>query len=97
MATRPVANNVLGFSVALALSELEKLERFLTVLSDSPAVYGEWKRLVVRHSVLGSKVHDAKLVATMNVRGIRSSRLKRASTGQLKKSSGRPISQQDLL
>jgi predicted nucleic acid-binding protein len=31
----------------------------------------EWKRLVVQHSVLGSKVHDAKLVATMNVHGIR--------------------------
>src|ERR1700733_10001486 len=68
--TRPLANNGLGFSVELALGELEKIERFLTVLPDSPAIYGEWKRLVVRHSVLGSKVHDAKLVATMNVHGI---------------------------
>jgi predicted nucleic acid-binding protein len=71
VATRPMANNGLGFSVALALGELEKIERFLTVLPDSPAVYAEWKRLVVRHSVLGSKVQDAKLVATMNVHGIR--------------------------
>jgi predicted nucleic acid-binding protein len=71
VATRPVANNGLGFSVALALSELEKIERFLTVLPDVPAVYGEWKRLIVRHGVLGSKVHDARLVATMNVHGIR--------------------------
>jgi len=55
----------------LALGELEKIERFLTVLPDVPAVYGEWKRLIVRHSVLGSKVHDARLVATMNVHGIR--------------------------
>ena len=70
VATRPAANNGLGFSVALALGEMEKIERFLTVLPDSPAVYGEWKRLVVQHSVLGSKVHDAKLVATMNVHGI---------------------------
>jgi predicted nucleic acid-binding protein len=69
--TRPAANNGLGFSVALALAELEKIGRFLTVLPDSPAVYGEWKRLVVRHGVLRSKVHDAKLVATMNVHGIR--------------------------
>jgi predicted nucleic acid-binding protein len=53
------------------LGELEKIERFLTVLPDSPAVYAESKRLVVKHSVLGSKVHDAKLVATMNVNGIR--------------------------
>jgi predicted nucleic acid-binding protein len=71
VATRPVANNGLGFPVTLALAELEKIERFLTVLPDSPAVYGEWKRLVVQHSVLGSKVHDAKLVATMKVHGIR--------------------------
>ena len=67
----PVANNGLGFSVALTLVELEKIERFLSVLPDSPAVYGEWKRLVVQHNVLGSKVHDTKLVATMNVHGIR--------------------------
>jgi predicted nucleic acid-binding protein len=42
----------------------------LTVLPDSPAVYEEWKRLVVAHTVLGTKVHDAKLVATMNVNGL---------------------------
>jgi predicted nucleic acid-binding protein len=71
VATRPVANNGLGFSIALALGEVEKIERYLTVLPDSPAVYGEWKRLVVRHGVLGSKVHDAKLVATMSIHGIR--------------------------
>jgi predicted nucleic acid-binding protein len=70
VATRPAANNGLGFSIALTLGELQKIERFLTVLPDSPAVYAEWKRLVVKHSVLGSKVHDAKLVATMNVHGI---------------------------
>jgi len=71
VATRPAANNGLGFSVAVALGEMEKIERFLTVLPDSPAVYWEWRRLVVQHGVLGSKVHDAKLVATMNVHGIR--------------------------
>ena len=71
VATRPVANNGLGFSVALALAEVEKIERFLTFLPDSQAVYVEWKQLVVRHGVLGSKVHDAKLVATMSIHGIR--------------------------
>jgi hypothetical protein len=43
---------------------LENAERFLTVLPDSGYLW-EWKRLVVHHSVLGSEVHDAKLVATM--------------------------------
>lgn len=32
---------------------------------------GKWKRLVVQRSVLGGKVHDAKLVAMMNVHDIR--------------------------
>jgi predicted nucleic acid-binding protein len=68
--TRPVLNNGLGFPVSLAKGELEKIERFLTLLPDSPATYAEWKRLVVRHNVLGSKVHDARLVAMMNVHGV---------------------------
>ena len=46
VATRPSASNGLGFSVALALGEMEKIERFLTFLPDSPAVYGEWKSLI---------------------------------------------------
>ena len=70
VATRPVARNGLGLSAALALEEVNKIEMVLTVLPDSPAVYEEWKRLVVAHSVLGTKVHDAKLVATMNVHGL---------------------------
>jgi hypothetical protein len=57
-------------SVSLALSEVEKIERILTLLRDSAAIYPEWKRLVVRHSVLGAKVHDARLVAAMNVHRI---------------------------
>jgi predicted nucleic acid-binding protein len=71
VATRSIANNGLGFSVRRTLGEIEKIEQFLAVLPDSPAVYGEWKRLVLRHGVLGSKVHDARLVATMNIHGVR--------------------------
>ena len=68
--TRPVANNGLGFSISLALGEVGKIERILTLLRDSAATYPEWKRLVVKHSVLGTKVHDARLVAAMNVHGV---------------------------
>jgi len=67
VATRPVENNGLGFPISLVLREVEKIERILTLLPDSPAAYSEWKRLVVKHSVLGAKVHDARLVAAMNV------------------------------
>ena len=69
--TRPIGSNGMVLSAAFALGEVEKIERFLTLLPDTPAVYGEWRRLVVHHAVLGVKVHDARLVATMNVHGIR--------------------------
>ena len=61
VATRPVENNGFGFSIAATLTEVQKIERFLFLLPDLPAVYAEWKRLVVKHNILGSKVHDAKL------------------------------------
>jgi predicted nucleic acid-binding protein len=68
--TRPVTNNRLGLSVSEAQVELEAIERVLTLLPDSPATYAEWKRLVVKHSVLGVRVHDARLAAIMKVHGI---------------------------
>ena len=68
--TRPVASNGLGFTSALALAEVVKIERILTLLPDAPAIYNELKRLVVQHGVIGSKGHDASLVAAMNVNGV---------------------------
>jgi predicted nucleic acid-binding protein len=69
--TRPVEQNGLGFSTSIALREVDLIERLFTLLPDSPAVYAEWKRLVVAHGVTGSKVHDTKLVAVMAVHGVR--------------------------
>jgi predicted nucleic acid-binding protein len=40
------------------------------LLPDSLATFQEWRRLVVAHSVKGVEVHDAKLVASMNVHGV---------------------------
>lgn len=70
VATRPSVNNGLGFSVAATLREVETIERVLTLLPDSPDNYDEWKRLVIQHNVLGSKIHDTRLVAAMNVHGV---------------------------
>ena len=69
--TRPAAVNGLGFSPQFALNEVAKIEQVLTLLPDVPAVYGEWKRLVSTYGVSGAKVHDARLVALMNVHGLR--------------------------
>src|SRR5690349_21860857 len=71
VATRPLINNGLGFSIAVTLAEVSKIEQALMLLPDSAAIYEEWKRLVVTHNVLGSKVHDARLVAAMNVHRVR--------------------------
>jgi len=43
------------------------IERYFRLLPDSLATFEEWRRLVVTHSVMGVEVHDAKLVASMNV------------------------------
>jgi predicted nucleic acid-binding protein len=71
VASRPVANNGLGFSPMETLAEVNKIERILTALPDSPLVYAEWKRLVLEHGITGVRVHDARLVATMNVHRVR--------------------------
>jgi predicted nucleic acid-binding protein len=61
--TRPISRN--GFGLAI-----EKAEREIR-LPDSEATYREWRDLIVRYGVSGVQVHDARLVATMRVHGIR--------------------------
>jgi predicted nucleic acid-binding protein len=68
--TRPLERNGLGLSPAEADREASRLEGILTLLPDVPAIYPEWRRLVVAHSVSGVQVHDARIVAVMNVYGI---------------------------
>jgi predicted nucleic acid-binding protein len=50
--------------------EIATLESFLSILEESIDVYAEWKRLVVAHGVSGVQVHDARIVAAMNVYGV---------------------------
>ena len=71
VATRPQTYNGLGYSISMVAIEIEKIETHLTLLPDIPAVYIEWKRLVLKHSVKGIQVHDTRLVASMNVHGVK--------------------------
>lgn len=71
VATRPVAANGLGLSTDEARQQMSRLEGFFTVVAESAEVFAEWKRLVVTHDVQGVRVHDARLVAAMNIYGIR--------------------------
>jgi len=68
--TRPADRNGLGLTPGEADRETSRLEGLLTLLPDVPAIYPEWRRLVVAHSVSGVQVHDARIAAAMNVYGI---------------------------
>lgn len=70
VATRPTARNGLGMTAAQAEVELFRLEMLYIHLPDTPAIYAEWRKLVVVHAVTGVNVHDARLVAAMWVHGL---------------------------
>jgi len=68
--TRPTDKNGLGLSVAGTERHTQLLEKYFSVLPDSPAAYTIWRRLLSKHEVIGTKVHDAYLAATMEAHGI---------------------------
>jgi predicted nucleic acid-binding protein len=70
VATRPEDKNGLGFALELVIKAVSEVERLLTFLPDSAALYTEWKSLVIHRAVSGVRVHDAKLVAAMKVHRI---------------------------
>jgi predicted nucleic acid-binding protein len=67
VATRPLANNGLGWSIDRAEQELAALKNLFIVLADTDAILAEWERLVIQHQVIGKQAHDAHLVASMLV------------------------------
>lgn len=69
-ATRPVERNGLGLSISEAQVELQRLEELFPILPDVPEIYLEWRQLVLKYSVMGVNVHDARLVAVMRVHGL---------------------------
>lgn len=70
VATRPVAANGLGLTVAAAAARISMIERLFQLAADDPAIYPVWKGIVVTHQVSGTQVYDARLVAAMLVHGI---------------------------
>ena len=70
VATRPIERNGLGLVPATADRLLRLVERLFSLLPDSPAVYTEWRRLVVSFGVSGVQVHDARIAAAMIVHGV---------------------------
>lgn len=67
VATRPIANNGLGLSIAQTGEELTELKRLFTLLPDTADILPEWERLAHQNQVTGKQAHDARLVAAMLV------------------------------
>ena len=68
--TRPTDKNGLGQTPEVANQHITRFERVFVLLPDTPAIFHEWKRLVSNHTVSGAQVHDARIVAAMNVHGV---------------------------
>jgi len=71
VATRPVANNGLGLSIAKAEEEIISLKTLFALLPDTPEIFPEWERVVVKYRVSGKQTHDARLVAAMIVHDVK--------------------------
>ncbi len=70
VATRPADKNGLGWQPAKADQVLGTVEQLFPLLPDSPAIYPQWRQLVVEFGVSGVKAHDARLAAAMKVNDV---------------------------
>ena len=70
VATRPVEVNGYGWSAKDAEAKVAELLRQFPLLPEGPPVFPEWLRLVTRYGIIGKQVHDARLVAQLNVHGV---------------------------
>ena len=68
--TRPANRNGFGRTPFETGALLHRLERLFPLLPDSPDMYSNWRRLVVKYRVSGVQVHDARLVASMLVHDV---------------------------
>jgi predicted nucleic acid-binding protein len=68
--TRPANRNGYGLTPTEADLRARVIELRFRLLPDSIAVHDEWRRLLVSHSISGTQVHDARLVASMLVHRI---------------------------
>jgi predicted nucleic acid-binding protein len=65
--TRPISHNGFGLTPTATERLLRIAERLFPLLQDAPAIYPEWRRLVVDYGVSGVQVYDARLAAAMIV------------------------------
>ena len=71
VSTRPMsARGGYGRPSEMFERRVQFIERFATVLKDSAETYRTWRSILSQYSIQGVAVHDARLVAMMQVVGI---------------------------
>ena len=68
--TRPIERNGLGYTIEEAKDRLKEVDAIFDRLADHPGSGPIWDDLVWEHRVMGTRVHDAQLVATMLAHGL---------------------------
>ncbi len=70
--TRPVtARGGFGLSYDEAKACRNRLERAFVLMEDGPQVFQNWKQLVDQYQIVGVNAHEARLVATMQMHGVK--------------------------
>ena len=70
VATRPIAANGLGWDMMRTHSGVTDLINRFPLLDDTPGIFPRWLNLVTAVGVSGRQVHDARLVAVMEVHAV---------------------------
>jgi len=65
VATRPIAVNGLGLSIAQGLEEIEEIKNTFTLLFDTEDIFLIWENLIASYKIIGKLAHDTRLVAIM--------------------------------
>ena len=71
VATRPIDVNGMGLDPRDAIGNVEAFLRFVRLYDETEAAADMLRRLGLKHGLRGKRFHDANIVATMSVHGIR--------------------------
>ncbi|WLT40643.1 PIN domain-containing protein (plasmid) [Synechocystis sp. B12] len=65
VATRPLENNGLGFTVSQAQKDLGQLKSLYSLYPDHPDTFAEWENLINHYQIKGKRAHDVRIIAAM--------------------------------
>lgn len=70
VSTLPANRNGYGLTPTETDKSLRLIERLFWLIPSNPAVYPEWRKIVLNFNVSGVQAHDVRLVANMLTHGI---------------------------